>query len=208
MSDVDISHTVPRRLQSLAFTGSKWADPIQQSGWLIDLKISSPFIVTEKKHKLQKVANRGTRLCSYIPETRNIVVCLATDQSYVQKAGNDKRRSLKIVSEFPPAGIIGLGLSVSTILPEIVPGNRLDGFVDVLPGLKLKSPQKHANQVIGIHIIVQETPRVQFTLQDIQNETDFFLLDLMLFIGLVSLKRLRFTPGTLSSDQTAVIIGQ
>ena len=51
LSDVDISHAVPRRLHSLAFTGSKWvafADPIQQLGWLIDLKISSPFIVTGK----------------------------------------------------------------------------------------------------------------------------------------------------------------
>ena len=39
LSDVDISHAVPRRLHSLAFTGSKWvafADPIQQTGWLID----------------------------------------------------------------------------------------------------------------------------------------------------------------------------
>ena len=77
LSDVDISHAVPRRLHSLAFTGSKWvafADPIQQTGWLIDLKISSPFIVTGKNHKLQKVVNSGTRLCSYIPLTRNIVV--------------------------------------------------------------------------------------------------------------------------------------
>ena len=37
----------------------------------------------------------------------------------------------------------------------------------------------------------------------------FQLLDLdKLFIGPVSLKRLRFTPGELLSDHTAVIIGQ
>ena len=33
LSDVDISHAVPRRLHSLAFTGGKWvafADPVQQ----------------------------------------------------------------------------------------------------------------------------------------------------------------------------------
>ena len=40
------------------------------------------------------------------------------------KTGNGKRGSLKMVSEsahpHPPAGIIGLGLSVSTILLEIV----------------------------------------------------------------------------------------
>ncbi|MEW8186738.1 MAG: hypothetical protein AB2794_17250 [Candidatus Thiodiazotropha endolucinida] len=212
LSDVDISHAVPRRLHSLAYTGSKWvafADPLQQIGWLIDLKISSPFVATGKKHKLQKVVNSGTRLCSYIPETRNIVVSEAPGQSYVLKTGNDKQGSLKMVSEFPPAGIIGLGLSVSTILLEIVLGDRPDDFVDVLPGLKLKWPQKHANQGVGIHVIVQETPRVQFTLRDIQHEADFSLLNLdKLFIGPVSLKRLRFTPGKLSSDQSAVIIGQ
>ena len=98
---------------------------------------------------------------------------------------------------------------MSTILLEVVLGDRPDDFVDVLPGLRLKWPQKYANQVVGIYVIVQETPLVQFTLQDIQHETDFRLLDLdKLFIGPVSLKRLRFTPGKLSSDQTAVIIGQ
>ena len=69
LSDDDISHTVQRRFHSLAFTGSKWvvfADPPpQQTGWLIDFKISSLFVVTGKKHKLRKVVNSGTRLCSY-----------------------------------------------------------------------------------------------------------------------------------------------
>ena len=50
---------------------------------------------------------------------------------------------------------------------------------------------------------------MQFTLQDIQHEADFCLLYLdKLLIGPVSLKMLRFTPDELSSDQTAVIIGQ
>ena len=48
-----------------------------------------------------------------------------------------------------------------------------------------------------------------FTLKDIEGEADFQLLNLdKLFIGPVSLKRLRFTPGEFSFDQTAVIIGQ
>ena len=48
-----------------------------------------------------------------------------------------------------------------------------------------------------------------FTLADIQDEADFHLLNLdKLFIGPVSLKRLQFTPGGLSFDQTAVVIGQ
>ena len=63
LSDVDISHAVPRRLHSLAFTGDKWvafADPVQQTGWLIDLKIASLYVVTGKEHKLRKVVNSGT----------------------------------------------------------------------------------------------------------------------------------------------------
>ena len=52
----------------------------------------------------------------------------------------------------------------------------------------LHRAEAKANQVVGIHVIVQGTPRVQFTLQDIQHETDFRLLDLdKLFIGPVSL---------------------
>ena len=50
---------------------------------------------------------------------------------------------------------------------------------------------------------------MQFTFQDIKHEADFRLLDLdNLFIGPVSLKRIRLTPGELSSAQTDVIIGQ
>ena len=106
LSDVDISHAVPRRLHSLAFTGDKWvafADPVQLTGWLIDLKIASLYVVTGKEHKLRKVLNSGTQLCSFIPKTRNIVVSKAPNQSYVLKTGNDKRGSLKMVSEFTPA---------------------------------------------------------------------------------------------------------
>ena len=48
-----------------------------------------------------------------------------------------------------------------------------------------------------------------FTLAYIQGEADFHPVNLdKFFIGPVSLKRLRFTPGELSFDQTAVIIGQ
>ena len=196
LSDVNISHAVPRRLHSLAFTGDKWvafADPVQQTGWLIDLKIASPYVVTGKEHKLRKVVNSGTRLCSFI--SRNIIVSKAPGPSYVLKTVNGKRGSPKMVSEFPPAGIVGLGLSVSTILLEIVLGDGSDDFVDVLPGFKLKWPQKYANKGVGIRIIVQETPRVLFTLKDIEGEADIHLLNLdKLFIGPVSLKRLRFTP--------------
>ena len=71
LSDVDISHAIPRRLHSLAFTQDKlvaFADPVQQTGWLIDLIIASLYVMTGKEHKLRKVLNSGTRLCSFIPE--------------------------------------------------------------------------------------------------------------------------------------------
>ena len=147
LSDVDISHAVQRRLYSLAFTGDKWvafADPVQQTGWFIDLKIASLYVVTGKEHKLRKVVN------------------------------SDKRGSLKMVSESPPppAGIIGLGLPVSTILLEIVLGDGPDDFVDVLPGCKLKWPQKYANHGVRNSIILKETPQVLFTLADIQGEAE------------------------------------
>ena len=61
--------------------------------------------------------------------------------------------------------MVGLGLSVSTILLEIVLGDGPDDFVDVLPGFKRKWPQQYANQGVGISIIVQATPRVLFTLK-------------------------------------------
>ena len=59
------------------------------------------------------------------------------------------------LGQFPPADIIGPGLSLSTILLEIFLGDRPDDFVDVLPGLKLKWQQKRANQEVGIRVIVQ-----------------------------------------------------
>ena len=101
LSDVYISHAVPRRLHSLAFTGDKWVafeDPVQQTDWFTDLKIASPHVVTGKEHKLRKMVNSGTRLCSFIPETKNIVVSKAPNQSYVLKTGNGRRGSLKMVS--------------------------------------------------------------------------------------------------------------
>ena len=104
LSDVAISHAVTRQLHSLAFTGDKWvafADPVQQTGWFIDLKIASPYVVTGIEHKLRKVVNSGTRLCSFIPEKKNTIVSKAPDQSYMLKTGNGKRWSLKMVSEFP-----------------------------------------------------------------------------------------------------------
>ena len=71
-----------------------------------------------------------------------------------------------------------MGLSVSTILLEIVLGDGPDNFVDVLPGFKLKWPQKYTNQGVRIRIIVQQTPQVLFTLADILGEADFHLLNL------------------------------
>ena len=139
--------------------------PLQQTGWLIDIKIISPHVVTGKEHKIRKVVNSGTRLCSYIPETKNIVIEEAQDKlSYILKTSNSRQGTLKMVSEFSPAGIIGLGLASSTILLDIFLGDRPDDFVDVLPGFKLKWPQKHANEKIGVRILVKSI-LAQFLLQ-------------------------------------------
>ena len=62
LNDVDISHAVQRRLHSLPFTGDKWvafADPVQQTGWLIDLKIVSLYVVTGKERKGRKTSKGG-----------------------------------------------------------------------------------------------------------------------------------------------------
>ena len=111
-----------------------------------------------------------------------------------------------MVSEFSPAGIIGSGLPTSTILLEVFLG---DNFVDVLPGFKLKWTQAHINKKFRVHIIVQETSQVRFTLEGIQHQADYRLLDLdKIMIGSVALKRLRFTPSELTSDQASVFMGQ
>lgn len=86
--------------------------------------------------------NDGTRLCSFINETKNIVVSEAPDRRYVLKTSNAKQGCLTMVSEFPQVEINGLRLSVSTILLETILGDRPDDFVDVLPRFKLKWPKK------------------------------------------------------------------
>ena len=120
LSDVDVSYAVPRRLHQLAFTGSKWvpfADPTQQTGWLIDIRISSPYVATGREHKVRKVTNAGTRLCSYVPETKNVVIF----EQYTLKTSNSREGILKMVSEFSPAGIIGAGTEpTSTILLDVI----------------------------------------------------------------------------------------
>lgn len=207
LSDVDVSQAVPKRLHTLAFTGSKWmafADPVP-TGWLIDIKLSSPYVETGKRHKVRKIKNSGTRLCSYIPETKNIVV----SEDYMLKTNDSQQGILKMVSEFSPAGIIGLGLSTSTILLEIFLGDRPDDYVDVLPGFKIRWGQTNANKNVGIYILVQETPQVKFTLEDVQHRTDYRFLDIAkIMIGPVALKRLRFTPGVLTVDQSTAVFNQ
>ena len=56
-----------------------------------------------------------------------------------------------MVYEFLPAGIISLGFSASTILLGIVLRDGPGDFVDVLPGFKLKWPQK--KQIKGLEFV-------------------------------------------------------
>ena len=206
LSDVDVSYAVPRRLHQLAFTGSKWiafAEPTKQMGWLIDIRISSPYVATGQHHKVQKVTNSGTRLCSYVPETKNVVI----SEQYTLKTSNGREGILKMVSEFSPAGIIGEGIPTS-ILPEVVLGDPPDGFVEVLAGFKLKWTSAHAQKELGAFIKARERPLVRFTFGGIQHEAEHRFLDISkIHVGPVELKRLRFTPAGLTSDEGSVVLG-
>ena len=69
--------------------------------------------------------------------------------------------------------------------------------------------QRHANETIGVRIVVKEMPEVNLTLESIEHQTDYRFLNLdEIHIGPVSLKRLRFPPGELTPDQATVIIDQ
>ena len=60
-----------------------------------------------------------------------------------------------------------------------------------------------------VRILVKESPQVNFTLEDLQQQIDYRLLNLdKIHIDPVSLKRLRFTTGELTPDQATVIIDQ
>ena len=167
----------PWRLHTLAFTGRKWvafADPVQETEWLVDVKVSAPYVVTGQHHKVLKVTNASTRLCSYVPETKNVVV----SERYTLKMSNSRPGILKMVSEFAPAGFIGVGLPTSMILLELVLGDRPDDFVDILPGFTLKWTQAHKGREVGAYISVQEPPQVHFTLQGMEYQADYPLLDI------------------------------
>ena len=95
LSDVDVSDAVPRRLHTLAFTGSKWiafADPVQETGWMIDIRISSPYVAMGQQHKIRKVRNSGTRLCSYAQkELRGLFQSSAATCGALYLVGNPAR---------------------------------------------------------------------------------------------------------------------
>ena len=114
-----------------------------------------------------------------------------------------------MVSEFSPAGIIGVGFATSMILLELILGDRPGDFVDVLPGFALWWSQAHVNKEKGVYIRVREPPEVRFTLAGIRFQADYRLLDISkIHVGpAIELKRLRFTPVDLSSDQSSVMLG-
>ena len=218
LSDVDTTHAVPEQSHTLAFTGRKWvafADPVQQTDWFIDIKRVSPHVLTGKEHKVRKVVNSGTRLRSYIPETKNLIVVQDPDKRrYMLKKKGNNPGTLRIHSEFNPPGIIGLGVLSSTILLEIILRDRPDDFIEAIhvPCFKLKWPQTHDNKKVQIYILVKETHQVRFTpesIQRIQHQTEYRTINLdKIYLGLVSLNRFRFTPGELTLDQSTVIIKQ
>ena len=69
---------------------------------------------------------------------------MVVSERYTLKTSNSRPGVLKMVSEFAR-----LGLPTSTILLELVLGDRPDDFVDVIPGFALKWTQAHANKEVG-----------------------------------------------------------
>ena len=207
LSDIDVSHALPRRLHQLVFTGSKgvaFADPTQLTGWLIDIQISTPYVIMGQQHKIRRVMNSSTRLCSYVPETKNVVI----SELYTLKTSNDREGVLKIVSEFHPPGLIGAGTPVPTILLEVVLGDPPIDFVTVLPGLKLKWTNAHSQRELGVYIRVLPQPLVRFTLEGVWHEAEYRILDISeIYLGPVGLKRLRVTSAGLTLDEGAVVLG-
>lgn len=50
--DIDTSNAVPKRIHMLAYTWSKWvafADPVQQTRWLYNIKITPLYVVIRNK---------------------------------------------------------------------------------------------------------------------------------------------------------------
>ena len=164
----------------------------------------SNLLSSEQHHKVRKVTNSGIRLCSYVPETKNVVI----SEQYTLKTSNSREGILKMVSEFSPAGIIGAEIPTSTILLEVILGDPPDDFIEVLPGFKLKWTSVHARKELGAFIKDRERPLVRFTLEGVQHEAEHRFLDVSkIHVGRVELKRLRVTPTDLTSDQSSVVLG-
>ena len=103
-SDVDLAYAVPKRHHMLAFAGGKWfpfADPVQQTGWIIDIRISSPHVIIGNQHRVWKIVNNGTRLCSYIPKTTNNIIA----KTYAIRTNNYRQGILKMVLQILSSGI-------------------------------------------------------------------------------------------------------
>ena len=60
----------------------------------MDIRISSTYVETGQHHKVRKVRNSGTRLCSYVPETKNMVI----SEQYTLKTSHRREGILKMVS--------------------------------------------------------------------------------------------------------------
>ena len=109
-----VSYAVRRRLHTLAFTGSRWvafADPVQELGWLVTSKFRLLTWCRASSTRFGSDKCPYPAVYSYVPGTKNVVV----SERYTLKTSNIRPGVLKMVSEFSPAGIIGVGLPTSTI---------------------------------------------------------------------------------------------
>ena len=117
-----------------------------------------------------------------------------------------------MVSEFSPAGIIGAGKEpTSTILLEVILGDPPDDFV---ARLQAQMDQRaRAKRTWGFH---QSSGATSGALYlgcvcvwggVVRHEAEHRFLDISkIHVGPVELKRLRFTPADLTSDQSSVVL--
>ena len=155
---------------------------------LIDIQISSPYVALGQHQKVPKVTNSSTRLCSYIPETKNVVI----SGEYTLKTSNSREGIIKMVSEFSPAGIIGAAESSRpTTSSKFCRASSSSGPAHCMRKKNL-GPSSEFRRDLWCTL----------PCGGIQHEAEHRFLNISkIHVGPVELKRLKFTPADLISDQ-------
>ena len=118
LDDVDVSYAFENRVLTFVYANMKWVafcGPPLTDG-MGNCREDQLSVRHNWAVKQDSIVNSWTSLCFYIPETKNIVL----SEDYTVKMNKSWHGILKMVSEFSPQGIIGLGLPKSTIFSRYV----------------------------------------------------------------------------------------